>query len=768
MRKTISVVLTLCMVFSMIMFVPGIDMKADAAAYNINGGTQTSATFIIDPGHMGASGGDPGACALGRQEADDVLDMSLKVGRYIINSGASVSFTRVTSMAQSLSAKCAQANNGSFSYFVSVHRNAGGGTGMETFYYTGSTASYNLAEAINSRVVNATGWRNRGLKSGNHLAVVNGTNMPACLLELGFIDTAADNTVFVNYNDAIARAIAEGMLSMIGKSLVVPSTLTDKLNGNSPVTPLASDIYVKISSQATNVSTGTFLTRNSDNTVTAATETASNNQVWKLKKNSDSTYTFYNAGNGYCLDANGAASDDGTAIQAYTPNSSNAQKFYLYDFNGGYLLRACYAQNAVVDVSTTYGTVQLWTGHYGENQRYNIQRVDVNGTLPTSVGESFAAKIKLSYSGRYVTYNGDNVEMADTGCDWQFTRNTNGTYSLVAIGDGRSLDVNGATFANSTNLQLWTANDSKAQQFYIYNIGGLYYFKPNGGEQFVIDIDAASQNAQIYSFSTSEASLNAQRFQFVVDRPTDSDYLPVDAVNGNQDAVTGQVWTTGTFTGTSCGTIVIQVSNGTYVVKEKYTAGQARSIAASASNLVISVHSSMAAYSSLCDLEVGDVVSIGGIQPWQSVAFVNAYVKLPVKFELRDPSPYTMNGLGTVRLSGIGASASQIASEFKCSVGVYTAKGVQMGDTEVPGTGCMVRRVNSTGVVTDEAVIVVGGDVNGDGQVSAADYMAMRTSITGVSGEFKGAFAEASDMNGDGQFSASDYTAVMLRANGSN
>ncbi len=218
MKKYISIVLTFCMVLSLIVFVSKDGTKADAAAYNINGGTQTSATFIIDPGHMGASGGDPGACALGRQEADDVLDMALKVGRIIINSGYSVSFTRVTSMAQSLSAKCAQANNGSFSYFVSIHRNAGGGTGMETFYYTGSTASYNLAEAINTRVVNATGWKNRGLKSGNHLAVVNGTNMPACLLELGFIDTAADNTIFVNYNDAIANAIADGMLSMVGGS----------------------------------------------------------------------------------------------------------------------------------------------------------------------------------------------------------------------------------------------------------------------------------------------------------------------------------------------------------------------------------------------------------------------------------------------------------------------------------------------------------------------------------------------------------------------
>lgn len=225
MKKFISFLLVFCMVCSMVVFMPSFEMKAEAAAYNINGGTQTTATFILDPGHMGG-GYDPGACALGRDESVDVLNMALKVGRLIINSGESVSFTRVTGMSQSLSAKCAQANNGNFDYFISLHRNAGGGTGVETFYYTGSTTSKNLAEAINTRIANATGWRNRGLKSGNNLAVVSGTNMPSCLVELGFIDTAADNTVFVNKNDAIANAIANGMLAMVGKSVSNPKTVS--------------------------------------------------------------------------------------------------------------------------------------------------------------------------------------------------------------------------------------------------------------------------------------------------------------------------------------------------------------------------------------------------------------------------------------------------------------------------------------------------------------------------------------------------------------
>ncbi len=224
MKKFISVALVLCMVFSMVALIPSFEIKAGAAAYNINGGTQTTATFIIDPGHMGG-GYDPGACALGRDESVDVLEVSLIAGRYIINSGESVSFTRVTGMQQSLAAKVAQQTSGNFKYFLSVHRNAGGGTGCETFYASGSSTGYSLAKSVNDEVVAATGWKNRGLKT-NSLYVTSNTTIPAALVELGFIDSAADNTIFANNKDAIGKAMAEGLLSMVGKTVSNPKTVT--------------------------------------------------------------------------------------------------------------------------------------------------------------------------------------------------------------------------------------------------------------------------------------------------------------------------------------------------------------------------------------------------------------------------------------------------------------------------------------------------------------------------------------------------------------
>jgi len=48
-----------------------------------------------------------------------------------------------------------------------------------------------------------------------NLVVLNSTNMPAVLIEVGFINTDADNELFDSRFDEIARAIADGILESI-------------------------------------------------------------------------------------------------------------------------------------------------------------------------------------------------------------------------------------------------------------------------------------------------------------------------------------------------------------------------------------------------------------------------------------------------------------------------------------------------------------------------------------------------------------------------
>jgi len=218
MRRFLSFFLTLCMVITAVAVMPydGIDV---GAAKSISGGTLNSATFILDPGH---GGNDPGALLGNRHEADDVLRLSKRVAELVIAAGEGCAFTRVTDITLSLAERCSIANSGSFTYFLSIHRNAGGGKGIETYYYSGSSATSTgakLATSVQNSMVNSGIWTaNRGVKTAEFYVIKN-TNMPAALAEVGFIDSTVDNDIFDKHFETLAVSIANGLLAMVGKSV---------------------------------------------------------------------------------------------------------------------------------------------------------------------------------------------------------------------------------------------------------------------------------------------------------------------------------------------------------------------------------------------------------------------------------------------------------------------------------------------------------------------------------------------------------------------
>ena len=60
------------------------------------------------------------------------------------------------------------------------------------------------------------------------------------------------------------------------------------------------------------------------------------------------------------------------------------------------------------------------------------------------------------------------------------------------------------------------------------------------------------------------------------------------------------------------------------------------------------------------------------------------------------------------------------------------------------------------GVLADRYVIVVVGDVNGDGLLTSSDYLLLKRHIV-VEEALSGAYLKAGDINLDGKVTASDY-----------
>ncbi len=157
-------------------------------------------------------------------------------------------------------------------------------------------------------------------------------------------------------------------------------------------------------------------------------------QIWTLKTPviiDDGEYTIVSAlNNKSVVDISGGAenSRDGTNINLYSPNNTNAQKFTLkYNKNlMAYQIISTYAKSRVLDVaggSTSDGAnVQMWN---------------------------------------------NNQTCAQF---WRLRRNNDNTYNIISTCSDNVLDVSAGNPGDSTNIQLWDYNGSKAQKWILKKI----------------------------------------------------------------------------------------------------------------------------------------------------------------------------------------------------------------------------------------------------------------------------------------------------------
>lgn len=170
---------------------------------------------VIDAGH---GGNNPGAVYRGRQEKDDTLRLALAVGRILEQNGVKVYHTRTEDVYESPVQKAMEGNAVGADYFVSIHRNSSPYpnqyTGVDTLVYSRYGEAARLAENINTRL-ELVGFVNLGVSQRTELAVLRRAQMPTVLVEVGFLNTDADNSLFDQRFDDIAQAIADGILETV-------------------------------------------------------------------------------------------------------------------------------------------------------------------------------------------------------------------------------------------------------------------------------------------------------------------------------------------------------------------------------------------------------------------------------------------------------------------------------------------------------------------------------------------------------------------------
>ncbi|MEB4861164.1 N-acetylmuramoyl-L-alanine amidase [Priestia megaterium] len=181
--------------------------------------------IYLDEGH----GESKDSGAVNAKEGLMEAKLNLQLSNYVIAflkanyTGFEINRTRSDRTFASLEARAVKANKWGADVFVSIHVNAGGGTGFESFIYNKTTSfkTKELQKCINNRAMDAAkkhglgAHGNQSYKSGN-LSVLRNTNMPACLTEICYIDSE-DYKLLKNNNflKDMAEAYAEGIADFL-------------------------------------------------------------------------------------------------------------------------------------------------------------------------------------------------------------------------------------------------------------------------------------------------------------------------------------------------------------------------------------------------------------------------------------------------------------------------------------------------------------------------------------------------------------------------
>ncbi len=175
--------------------------------------------IVLDAGHGGS---DPGTVGNGLKEADLTLDICERIKKRLERYQVVVSIAPRGELSERVKyANCCYAE-----LFLSIHVNAGGGTGFESYVYPEvGTRTRKLRDKIHDTIMEYLSLVNvadRGKKEKN-FHVLRETKMSAILLECLFIDHAQDAEKLASelFRDQLANEIAWALVQALELEKVI-------------------------------------------------------------------------------------------------------------------------------------------------------------------------------------------------------------------------------------------------------------------------------------------------------------------------------------------------------------------------------------------------------------------------------------------------------------------------------------------------------------------------------------------------------------------
>ena len=335
------------------------------------------------------------------------------------------------------------------------------------------------------------------------------------------------------------------------------------------------------------------------------------NQKFIIKKTDNNYYSIISKVNHLYLDVSGASTNNGTNVQLFYNNGSNAQKWkfnlitesYKSIENGSYTIHSLLNQNKTLDVSggnTNNGTnIQLWesnetdaqiwkvtylnNGYYKfvsklndnkclnvkDNEYFNNANIELN-ECNNSDSQQFAIKhLNNGYFTIIAKYNNVNIDVlgasTNNGTNIQLWENNNhnaqkwnfiealeskqsienGTYTLkTSLNETKTMDVSGGNTNNGTNIQIWESNGTKAQKWKIEYIDGYYQLKSKLNTKKCLEVK--NSNFSINSNIQLSDCNNKDNQKFIIKALENNYYSIISKINHLYVDVSGAKTNNGT------------------------------------------------------------------------------------------------------------------------------------------------------------------------------------------------------------------------------
>ncbi len=178
-----------------------------------------SVTIMVDPGH---GGNDPGTSSADGTvyEKDITWDVALMVQEYLKEADVTAVLSRGEDEFINKHDRATKANEQEVDLFVSIHcnflENDTKTSGVETYYVDGVEDGQALANAVHGQVLAITGADDMYVRT-NDFVVIKDTNMPAVLIEIGYLSSPFDVRLLETekYKSKMAYGIAAGIIEYI-------------------------------------------------------------------------------------------------------------------------------------------------------------------------------------------------------------------------------------------------------------------------------------------------------------------------------------------------------------------------------------------------------------------------------------------------------------------------------------------------------------------------------------------------------------------------